>query len=418
MRPPPWPAPTATEPVDATVRLPGSKSVTNRALVLGALASGVTHVRAPLKARDTSLMVEGLRALGASVREEGLDWFVTGGLSDGSATVDAGNAGTVARFLPAVAALRSGDVTFTGDARMSSRPVAPLLDALRSVGAVVEGDAVPFVVRGSGSLRGGAVTVDASQSSQLVSGLLLAGSRMTSGLDLRHEGPAMPSRPHVEMTLAMLRSFGADVAEEGDRWSVAPGALTGTVVDVEPDLSNAAPFLAAAVVTGGVVRVPHWPASTTQPGAALPALLERMGASWSLSESGLSLSGPSRVLGLDADLSDCGELAPVLAAVACVAAGPSRLSGIGHLRLQETDRLAALASELRALGAGVAEWEDRLEITPRPLSGGVFATYDDHRLVHAAAVLGLAVPGLSVENAETVGKTMPDFVERWTAMLG
>jgi 3-phosphoshikimate 1-carboxyvinyltransferase len=413
-----WTAPTAAGPVDATVRLPGSKSVTNRALVLGALASGTTHVRAPLRARDTVLMVSALRSLGVPVVDEGLDWVVTGGLGDGSVTVDAGNAGTVARFLPAVAALRSGDVSFVGDPRMSSRPVAPLLEALRSLGAVVDGDAVPFVVRGSGSLRGGAVTVDASQSSQLVSGLLLAGPRIASGLELRHEGPPMPSRPHVEMTLAMLRAFGASVAERPHRWSVAPGSLTGSVVDVEPDLSGAAPFLAAAVVTGGVVRVPHWPAFTTQPGAALPVLLERMGASWSLSGAGLELRGPSRVSSIDADLSDGGELAPVLAAVACVASGPSTLRGIAHLRLQETDRLAALANELRDLGAGVVEWEDGLEITPRPLSGGVFATYDDHRLAHAAAVLGLVVPGLSIENVETVAKTMPDFVERWAAMLG
>ena len=412
----PWTAPLATAPVDAVVRLPGSKSVTNRALVLGALARGTTVVREPLRARDTSLMAAALRSLGVSVVESGDGWVVSPGPAPSAAHVELGNAGTVARFVPPVAALRSGTYTFDGDPRMRERPVGPLLAALRELGADVSGDAFPLVVHGRGSLRGGEVTLDASSSSQLVSGLLLAGPSMELGLDLRHVGPRVPSRPHLDMTVAMMRSFGASVSVSEDRWVVAPGAYSAVDVDVEPDLSGAAPFLAAAVVTGGTVRVPGWPSSTTQPGAALPALLERLGATCTVDASGLVVRGGSEVRGLEADLGDVSELATVLAAVACVATSPSHLTGIGHMRRHETDRLAALATELRSFGASVTEEPDGLLIEPKALRRGTFHTYDDHRLAMAAAVLGLVVP-TEVENVETVGKTMPDFVERWKAML-
>lgn len=413
----PWNAPLATAPVDAVVRLPGSKSVTNRALVLGALASGTTRVRAPLRARDTLLMAGALRSLGASVADDGADWLVTPGPAPSAARVELGNAGTVARFVPPVAALRAGTYTFDGDPRMRERPVGPLVTALRALGAEVSGESFPLVVHGRGSLRGGAVTLDASSSSQLVSGLLLSGPCMADGLDLTHSGGRVPSRPHLDMTVAMMRSFGASVTVSPDRWVVSPGAYAATDVDVEPDLSNAAPFVAAAVVTGGTVTLHGWPATTTQPGAALVALAERLGARVSLDESGLVVTGPSAVAAIDADLSDCGELAPVLAAVACVADGPTTLRGIAHLRVQETDRLRALATELRSFGAAVEEHDDGLTVTPGALRAGRFATYDDHRLVMAAAVLGLVVP-VEVENAETVGKTMPGFAELWRAMLG
>ena len=411
-----WSAPLAAAPVDAVVRLPGSKSVTNRALVLGALAGGTTYVRGPLRARDTELMAGALRALGFAVADDGADWVVSGGPAPGAAHVFLGNAGTVARFVPPVAALRRGTYAFDGDPRIRERPVGPLVAALRALGAEVQGEAFPLVVHGTGALRGGAVTLDASASSQLVSGLLLAGPLMAEGLDVTHSGERVPSRPHLDMTVAMMASFGAAVTVTGDRWTVAPGSYAGTAVDVEPDLSGAAPFVAAAVVTGGTVRVPGWPLATTQPGAALPGLLERMGATYDLTAEGLTLRGPSTVRGIDADLRDAGEVAPVLAALACLADGPSHLTGIAHLRVQETDRLAALATELRSFGASVEEAPDGLAIEPAPLKPGTFRTYDDHRLAHAAAVLGLAVP-VEVENVETVAKTMPDFVERWTAML-
>lgn len=406
--------------MDAVVRLPGSKSVTNRALVLGALASGRTTLSGPLVARDTELMAAALTALGSPV-SLGSSWSVTGapvGAPVSSGSVFLGNAGTVARFVPPVAALRRGDVVIDGDPRMRERPVGPLLAALASLGASVSGTAFPVVVHGSGRLRGGDVTLDASGSSQLVSGLLLAGPLMDSGLVVRHSGPPVPSRPHLDMTVAMMRAFGASVSALGDVWTVAPGGYAARDVEVEPDLSGAAPFLGAAAVTGGTVRVPGWPSVTTQPGAALPGLLEAMGCTSSLGPDGLVLRGPDTLNGIDADLRDCPEAAPVLAAVACVASGPTTLRGIAHLRLQETDRLAALAKELTGLGASVVDTADGLSITPGALRGGEFGTYDDHRLAMAAAVLGLVVPGIVVENVETVGKTMPDFPERWTAMLG
>jgi 3-phosphoshikimate 1-carboxyvinyltransferase len=414
-----WSAPTATAPVDATVRLPGSKSVTNRALVLGALATGVTTLRDPLRARDTELMANALTALGSPV-SLGADWTIQGappGTPVAVPAIDLGNAGTVARFVPAVAALRTGDVVLDGDPRMRERPVGPLLTALRALGAEVGGEAFPVTIRGRGSLRGGTVTLDASSSSQLVSGLLLAGPLMDEGLVVRHEGPPVPSRPHLDMTVAWLRSFGGEATVEGDTWTVPPGRYAARDVRIEPDLSGAAPFLGAAAVTGGVVRIPAWPRETTQPGAALPGLLERMGCAWTLDEGGLTLRGPASLTGIDADLRDCPEAAPVVAAVACVASGPTALRGIAHLRLQETDRLTALANELSALGAAVTDTADGLEIVPGRLRGGTFATYDDHRLVMAAAVLGLVVP-VVVEDVATVGKTMPDFTERWQAMLG
>jgi 3-phosphoshikimate 1-carboxyvinyltransferase len=366
-------------------------------------------------------MAAALRALGVSVVDAGPDFVVTGvapGAAPAEASVDLGNAGTVARFVPPVAALLAGDVTFDGDPRMRERPIAPLLVALRSLGAVVDGNAFPVTVRGRGSLRGGSVSVDASGSSQLVSGLLLAGPLMTDGITLRHHGPPVPSRPHLDMTVAMMRAAGAVVDVTGDAWVVAPGAYVARDLTVEPDLSSAAPFLAAAAVTGGSVTVSGWPAETTQPGAALPALLARMGAAFTLSSEGLTLRGPAVLSGIDADLRDAPEVAPVLAAVACVASSPSRLRGIAHLRLQETDRLRALATELSALGASVVETEDGLAIAPGPLRPAVFHTYDDHRLAMAAAVLALVVPGLTVENVETVGKTLPDFPALWAAMLG
>lgn len=415
-----WLAPTRVdEPIDATVTVPGSKSITNRALVLAALADGPGTIRRPLKARDTELMIAGLRALGVDIQadDDGRLSVLPGPLR-GDTEIDVGNAGTVMRFLPPVAALADGDVAFHGDERASERPVGPVLDALRALGANVTGDAVPFTVHGTGALRGGEVTIDASSSSQFVSALLLAGARFDEGVTVVHEGPPVPSQPHIEMTVAMLREVGVEVdATQPDRWSVAPGPIAARDIDVEPDLSNAAPFIAAAMVTGGTVVIPGWPTRTTQPGDALRFLFAEMGGSCTLGSEGLTARGPDALLGIDVDLHEVGELAPVIAAVCALATTPSTLRGIAHLRLHETDRLAALARELTALGANVEELEDGLRIEPAPLHGGVFHTYDDHRLATAAAVLGLVVPGVYVENVETTAKTMPEFVDLWHAML-
>jgi 3-phosphoshikimate 1-carboxyvinyltransferase len=418
---PAWPAPVADGPVHATVRLPGSKSQTNRALVLAALGQGPTTLVRPLRSRDTTLMATGLCAMGADIDATGEDWRVQPGRLAGPAEVGVGNAGTVMRFLPPVAALAVGDVRFDGDPRSRERPLAPVIRALRALGVEVEADhdRLPLTVHGRGWVLGGQVVIDASLSSQFVSALLLVAPRFADAVEVRHSGGRIPSGTHIDMTVEMLRGAGA-IVEHVDlgTWRVEPGPLRVGRFVVEPDLSNAAPFLAAALVTGGEVTVPGWPLRTTQAGDALRDIVARFGATASLHETGLTVTGPSRLSGAELDLGDVGELAPVLTAVAALAETPSVLRGIAHLRHHETDRLAALSAEISALGGHVRETPDGLEIRPRPLHGGMFATYADHRLATAAAVLGLCVPGIAVEDVATTGKTLPGFVELWTGMLG
>ncbi|MEU8320322.1 3-phosphoshikimate 1-carboxyvinyltransferase [Nonomuraea sp. NPDC048881] len=416
-----WPAPTADTPVNASVRLPGSKSVTNRALLLAALADGPGVVRQALRSRDADLMVSALRALGATltaVREttDAVDWEVTPGPVRGGARIDAGLAGTVMRFVPPMAALADGPVFFDGDPYARRRPMGPILDALRALGARIDNDALPFTI--TGPLTGGEVTIDASGSSQFVSGLMLTAARFAKGVTIRHVGPPVPSQPHIEMTVHMLREAGVKVDDtERDVWRVEPGPIAARDMTVEPDLSNAAPFLAAALVTGGTVTVPGWPAETTQPGDALRGLLTTMGATVTRDGDDLVVTGTGEVKGLDADLHEVGELTPTIAALAALATTPSRIRGVGHLRGHETDRLAALATEINALGGDAEETADGLLIRPRPLHGGVFHSYDDHRMATAGAVIGLAVPGVEVENIATTAKTLPEFVQMWAAML-
>ena len=407
--------------MDAIVTLPGSKSVTNRALVLGALAQELTVIRRPLVSRDTLLMAAALRALGTGIVTGDDEWMVTPGVLRGPATVDVGNAGTVMRFVPPLSVLAEGDVLFDGDSRARQRPLGPIVEALCDIGADIvatDGASLPLLVRGRGWLLGGEVSLDASLSSQFVSGLLLSAPRYVNGITVRHVGAAMPSLPHVAMTVGMLRDAGALVEDaEADVWRVEPGPLHPDVIIVEPDLSNAAPFLAAALVTGGRVTITDWPATTTQAGDALRGILTSMGGRCTLDDSGLTVRGGDRVVGIDADLHAVGELAPVIAAIAALATSPSTLRGIGHLRNHETDRLTALAKEINALGGDVGETADGLLIRPRPLRGGVVATYDDHRIATAAALLGLVIDGVEVENIATTGKTMPEFTALWTGML-
>ncbi len=425
-----WDAPTAPGAVAATVTVPGSKSVTNRALVLAALASEPGWLRRPLRSRDTLLMADALRAMGVAIDEQvnttgGEAWRVIPAGLHGPARVDVGNAGTVMRFLPPVAALADGRIDFDGDPRSHERPLHGVIDALRALGARIDDEgrgALPMSVYGSGSLSGGRVEVDASSSSQFVSALLLSAPRFNQGIELRHVGGKLPSLPHIRMTVDMLRAAGAKVDAPGTGgapgvWRVAPSALLGRDLTVEPDLSNAAPFLAAALVTGGRVTVRDWPARTTQPGDALREIFTLMGGACELDERGLTFTGSGRISGVDLDLHEVGELTPVIAAVAALADSESQLRGIAHLRLHETDRLAALAAEINGLGGDVTETEDGLRIRPRPLHGGVFHTYEDHRLATAAAVLGLAVEGVRVENVATTAKTLPEFPQMWAGML-
>ncbi|MGY5764928.1 3-phosphoshikimate 1-carboxyvinyltransferase [Brachybacterium sp. DNPG3] len=427
-----WSAPVAKSPVDALVRVPGSKSLTARWMLLAALADSPALLRGALVSRDTRLMRDALERLGAvlvpaddSLRVDP----IPAPTAEPAAPIEihCGLAGTVMRFVPLLAALHHGDVRFTGDAAALARPMGPVIQVLRAQGVEVtehgEPGYLPFTVHGTGRLPGGRVEVDASASSQFISNALLIGARCEQDLELVHVGEVLPSLPHIEMTVETLREAGVDAAFAPDeagrpRWIVRRGALAVGDVVVEPDLSNAGPFLAAAMVTGGTIAVADWPEATTQPGDAYRDLLERMGAEvWRDEDGALCVRGTGTIRGLDADLSATGELTPTIAALAALADSPSRLTGVGHLRGHETDRLKALATELTKIGAPTAELEDGLEIRPEELHGAVFETYEDHRLATAAAVIGLRVPGVQVVDVATTQKTLPDFVGMWLSML-
>jgi 3-phosphoshikimate 1-carboxyvinyltransferase len=418
-----WPAPSTAAPVRATVTVPGSKSQTNRALVLAALAApqGTSTVSGALRSRDTDLMIGALRTLGLVVDGAGTELSISGAVAPPpDARIDCGLAGTVLRFVPPVAALGAELVTFDGDEQARIRPIAPLLDALRGLGVALEGDALPFRVRGTGSVVGGTVEIDASASSQFVSGLLLSGATFTDGLTVFHTGTAVPSAPHVAMTVAMLRDAGVAVDDtEANRWRVEPGPIAARHWDIEPDLSNAVPFLAAALVTGGQVRVTGWPRDSVQPADTIITLLQKMGAVVRHGNSYLEVTGPGGYAGFDAELRDVGELAPSVAALAALAepGTVSNLTGIAHLRGHETDRLAALSTELNGLGGQCEETPDGLVITARPLHAGVWRSYADHRMATAGAIVGLQVPGVEVEDIGTTAKTLPDFPRMWADML-
>ncbi|MBA4084772.1 MAG: 3-phosphoshikimate 1-carboxyvinyltransferase [Kytococcus sp.] len=426
MTSPDWHAPAASGRLDATVTLPGSKSLTNRYLVLAALATDTSRLRRPLRSRDTELMAQALRRLGAGVDDAtslggSPDWIITPATLRGGRTVDCGLAGTVMRFLPPVAALASGPVTFDGDEHARVRPMAAIIDALRDLGVGVEDEGrgtLPFVVQGEGSVRGGRVVLDASASSQFISALLLVGSRFEEGITVVHDGKPVPSLPHIEMTVETLRDAGAAVDDsEANTWRVEPGELLPLDVTVEPDLSNAAPFLAAALVAGGSVSVPDWPQHTTQAGDMIRNVLDEMGADVTLDSRRLTVTGEGRPGGIDVDLHDAAELTPVVAALAACADGPSIIRGVAHIRGHETDRISALSRELGDLGVGVTELDDGLRIDPAPLRPSTFHTYADHRMVMAGALLALRAPGTVIEDPATVGKTLPDFVQLWESAV-
>nr|WP_240955393.1 3-phosphoshikimate 1-carboxyvinyltransferase [Micromonospora sp. HNM0581] len=397
--------------------------MTNRALVLGALAAGPSTLSRPLRARDTELMAAALRAMGAHVSIADDDrWLIRPHRLFGPAHVDVGLAGTIMRFVPPVAGLADGQVTLDGDPHARTRPLGPLIGALRSLGVRVDTPAsgsLPLVVLGAGRVTGGEVVIDASASSQLVSGLLLAAPRFDRGVVVRHVGPPVPSAPHLRMTVQMLRAAGAAVDDSApDVWAVEPGPLTGRSWEIEPDLSGAVPFFAAAMVTGGEVTLRGWPArGSAQPVERLRSLLQQMGATVTLTTEGLSVRGTGPVKGLHANLSDVSELTPALTALAMLADSPSVFTGISHIRGHETDRLAALAREFTGLGADITESADGLAIRPRPLHGGVFRTYHDHRMAHAAAVVGLVVPDVELDDVSCTSKTMPEFPALWSALV-
>ncbi|NUS37345.1 MAG: 3-phosphoshikimate 1-carboxyvinyltransferase [Pseudarthrobacter sp.] len=427
-----WSAPFASRPVDATVTVPGSKSLTNRYLVLAALADGPSRLRAPLHSRDSALMIDALRQLGATVTEVpgdgafGPDLQVVplpAAAEESRARIDCGLAGTVMRFVPPLAALRNGASVFDGDPHARKRPMGTIIEALKALGVEVSADdgsapaSLPFVVHGSGTVRGGHLVIDASASSQFVSALLLVGARFEEGLHLEHVGKPVPSLDHINMTVAVLRGVGVSVDDSiPNHWVVAPGPIRAFDQRIEQDLSNAGPFLAAALASHGTVRIPNWPEETQQVGDLWRGILARMGAKVTLADGVLTVTGGAEIKG--GDFADTSELAPTVAALCALASGPSRLSGIAHLRGHETDRLAALVAEINRLGGDAEETSDGLVIRPAPLHAGVVHSYADHRMATAGAILGLAVPGVQVEDIATTSKTMPDFPQLWTAMLG
>ncbi|GAA4265135.1 3-phosphoshikimate 1-carboxyvinyltransferase [Frondihabitans peucedani] len=429
-----WVAPTAAAPVSAELSLPGSKSLTNRELVLSALATGPSILRLPLHSRDSALMVEALRSLGTTISEVpndepfGPDLEIVPQAFTGGVSVDCGLAGTVMRFLPPLAALATGPVTFDGDEGARRRPMRTTIESLRALGVDVDDDgrsALPFSLHGTGEVEGGEVSIDASASSQFVSGLLLSAPRFANGLTLRHTGEKLPSLPHIEMTIDALASRGVTVSSpETGVWVVPPGPIAAREVTIEPDLSNAAPFLAAALVAGGRVSIRHWPHDTTQVGDDLLDLLPLWGATVTRDGDTVTIDGGDGLLGggslpgVDVDLSRGGELAPALVALAALASGPSTITGIAHLRGHETDRLAALVAEINGLGGRATELDDGIRLEPSPLHAGKWKTYGDHRMAHAAAIIGLAVPDVELDDVRVVSKTLPEFVALWDDLLG
>jgi 3-phosphoshikimate 1-carboxyvinyltransferase len=431
-----WPAPfRGDKKVSARVVIPGSKSVTNRALILSAQAQTPSLLKRPLISRDTELMVAGLCAMGVGIKDVKVDgdlaWEITPAPLRGPAKVGVGNAGTVMRFLPPLSALAQGDISFDGDPRSYERPLGPVIAALEDLGIEIEHEgrySLPMVVKSKGQIPGGSLTIDASASSQFLSALLLIAPSTRDGIVATHKGGPLPSMPHIDMTVQMLRDFGAkvEVNKEANSWSVSAGALQGQDLVIEPDLSNAAPFLSIAMVCGGSITIADWPEVTTQPGDQLREILTAMGATITRDQDknkgGLTITGGESIHGIDIDLHDVGELTPAIAALAALADSPSHLRGIGHLRLHETDRLAALTREINSLGGNVVEDETSLHITPhgamgKGLHGGPFHTYEDHRLATAGAVIGLVIPGVEIENVATTRKTLPDFPGLWQSLV-
>ena len=417
-----WSAPfRASKPISGAINIPGSKSVTNRALVLSALASSPSTLRKGLRSRDTDLMIKALSSLGVKIEIEEDLWQITPAPLMGPAGIDVGNAGTVMRFLPPLAALANGLISFDGDPRSHQRPLGPVIKALESLGVSIEHQgrySLPLVINGAGYITGGEAEIDVSASSQFLSSLLLVAPLMKQGLRIKNVGKSLPSKPHIEMTIAMLAQYGAVVDTSIDnQWSVEPTTLSGVDLVIEPDLSNAAVFMAAPILCGGEVIIKDWPRKTTQPGDQLRQIFSDMGGEIDFVDQGLRVRSTGQIRGIDIDLGDVGELTPVIAALACFANSPSNLRGIGHLRLHETDRLSALKNELTALGAQVIEEESALRINPMPMKAGVFRTYEDHRLATAGALIGLAVKGVEVENIETTRKTITDFPALWSQLL-
>lgn len=402
----------------ASISLPGSKSLNNRELILSALAIEPTTLLGHLKSRDGSLMIEALRQLGTQIRESEHSVQITPGQLVGPAVINCGLAGTVMRFVPALASLAEGKIDFDGDPAARKRPMKTTIESLLALGVSVSGEGLPFSILGTGEVAGGKVEIDASASSQFVSGLLLVGARFQNGLTISHVGDHLPSMPHIDMTIDCLQKRGVSASKTGPAsWRVDPGEISGGEVRIEPDLSNAGPFLAAAMVAGGKTTILNWPSSTTQVGNDFDGILQRMGAKIDRANGNLTISGTGRITGIDIDLSTGGELTPVIAALAALADSPTHIRGVAHLRGHETDRLSALVSEINSIGGDATETPDGMIINPSTLRGGLWKTYEDHRMATAGAIIGLRIPGIEIEDITVTSKTIPQFVALWEQML-
>lgn len=414
-----WAAPLAKSAISAQISIPGSKSLTNRELVLSALASGPSEIQNPLDSRDSNLMIEALRQLGSEIESTPNSLRITPRPISGPAQIDCGLAGTVMRFVPPVAALAKGEIFFDGDVAARSRPMKTTVDSLRALGVEVSGSGLPFTIHGTGEVVGGELSIDASESSQFVSGLLLVAARFKNGLTLNHTAKTLPSMPHIDMTIDTLAKRGVKVSKLSETsWRIEPGEISGRTLEIEPDLSNAGPFMAAALVAGGTVTVENWPTSTTQVGNDFVSLLTLMGGQVSRNGTGISVTGTGEINGIEIDLSSAGELTPVIAALAALAKSKSVISGVAHLRGHETNRLKALADEINSIGGRATETQDGLVIEPADLRGGLWKTYGDHRMATAGAIIGLRVPGIEIEDITVTSKTMPGFESLWSKMLG
>ncbi len=418
-----WSAPSAKRPIHSTVSIPGSKSATNRAFVLAALGDSISKIHKPLLARDTELMLQALEKLGCTItRTNELIEITPMKRVHQDLAIDVGLAGTVMRFVPPLAALTAGVVHFDGDQRARNRPMKTLIDSLKALKISVDDESsgsLPFSIVSDGNVQGGEITIDASESSQFISALLLAGAKFSNGLTIKHVGNKLPSLPHIEMTIDMLNQVGVKVSSiEKNSWRVNPTVIKSKDWLIEPDLSNAGPFIAAAMVTKGEVTIKDWPQNTTQAGNAWIEILTKMGAQVSLTEKGLTVSQSREIKGIEFDLSDVGELTPVLVSIAVLANSNSSLTGIAHLRGHETDRLAALVENIKTIGGDAEETTDGLIIRPRKLHGGLWKSFDDHRMATAGAVIGLVVEGILVDDIKTTSKTLPDFENMWTSLVG
>jgi 3-phosphoshikimate 1-carboxyvinyltransferase len=429
----------AEGPLSHSLSLPGSKSLTNRELVLASIATGPSTLHAPLHARDTSLMIAALRALGADVSEVpgsaefGPDLAIvplapTESADTTDIVVNCGLAGTVMRFVPPLALLQRRPVRFVGDSQAETRPMGPIIDALRQLGHSVDDDhrgTLPFTVtpQPAATTTRPRVRIDASASSQFVSGLLLVAPRFPAGLTIEHTGTTLPSLPHIEMTIDVLANRGVRVDRPSPHvFDVAPQDITARPVVIEPDLSNAAPFMAAVLVAGGSVTVLGWPDKTTQVGRLVPELLENFGVTVTRTATTVTVSAPGvaagSLPGVTLDLHEAGELAPTLISVSVFSDSPSTFSGISHLRGHETDRIAALVTNIRDIGGLAEETSDGIIVTPAPLRGGVWRAWGDHRMATSGALVGLGVDGITVDDMGQTSKTLPEFVALWNHMLG